>query len=259
MIHSAILEYDKQYSNLFDAEELKGKRTHIGNVVKFTEKLLALSHNKEIDPELLFLSAKHHDDGRALQFELIGKFWDGKLSHNVLGLELFDKFVQQGNYNELNEDVEVFRNVILYHGRVQLCMSAKSKSYVELITAADDIDNAASCISYLVKEVETDAKGYIAKDPEADQQKVSEFVFEHFASGEKFDKAKYCTTYAEYVLFAATLMTSYMKKYNFVKEILLEPGYGYSSIINGYKDVFEKTLSPEIASKAIKVIEKYVD
>ena len=60
--------------------------------------------------------------------------------------------------------------------------------------------------------------------------------------------------YAEYVLFAATLMTSCIKKYDFAKSLLLQPGYGYSSILEGYKDVFYKTLNPELANRAYKVL-----
>lgn len=256
-IYSTITKYDEKYSNIFDREELKGKRQHVEKVQAFTENLLSMPHNEEIDTDLLRLCAKHHDDGRVKQFEILGKFWDTEVSHNVLGLDLFDKFLQANCHTSLNESVQIFRDVLLYHGRPQLCLSSASKPYVELVTAADDLENAASYISYLVKEVENDEKGYRHDNPDADQKYVSDFVFEHFASGEKFDKMKYCTTYAEYVLFAATLMTSCIKKYKFAKYILLEPGYGYDSIVLGYKDVFYKTLTEEMAEKCHEILCNY--
>ena len=134
-------------------------------------------------------------------------------------------------------------------------LSPESKEYVEIITAADDFENACSCVSYLVHEVETDAKGYISKNPEADQTEVSNFVFDHFKDGVKFDKMKYCKTYAEYVLFAATLATSCIKKYGEIAKVALQqPGYEYDTILDGYKDVFRKTLTSEMADKAYDVL-----
>lgn len=256
-IHPAIIDFDAEYSDYFrGSEALDIKRWHVKNVEKFIERLITEPH-ADINDDLLRLCGKHHDDGRVKQFEMLGKFWDTEISHNVLGVELFDKFVQAGGYTDLDESVEVLRNVILYHGRVNLCVSSISKPYVELVTAADDLENAASCVSYLVREVKNDEKGYCKKNPEADQKVVSDFVFEHFAKGEKFDKMKFCNTYAEYVLFAGTLMTSCIKKYAFAKNILLEPAYGYASILEGYKAVFEETLTPQIAHQSYEVLKTY--
>ncbi len=254
--HLASYHEANRYFDIFRGEEpLLVKQEHIKNV-RSTALAIAEFQHADVDKYFLSICAEHHDDGRVNQFELIGKFWDTMVTHNVLGIDRIDRFLINSGNEEIDESIQILRDVILYHGRSQLAnLSFESKKYVDLITAADTFENACSCVSYLVKEVETDAKGYIAADPSADQKFVSDFVFEHFSTGEMFDKMKYCTTYAEYVLFAATLATSCIKKYNEVAKVALsQPGYGYESIILGYKDVFEKTLSPEMAKKAFEIL-----
>lgn len=262
MINPIITQYhlDNRYFDIFTGcAALETKRSHVENVRHFTEKLFdTMSPTCGIDRELLLFCAEHHDDGRVNQYRLLGKFWDTEVSHSSLGVDRFDRWLQNHTFvTPLDQSIQIFRDVMLYHGRPNLCFTAASQPYVNLITGADDLENAAACVSYLIREIETDAKGYRHDYPEADQHSASDFVFEHFAAGEKFDKIKYCKTYAEYVLFAATLMTSCIKKYNFAKELLLQPGYGYNSILEGYKCVFEYALSPEMAVKAYEVLKHY--
>ena len=249
-----------RYFDIFaGCDALDTKRAHIENVIRFTEKLFdTMSPDCGINKELLMFCAEHHDDGRVDQYRLLGKFWDTEVSHSSLGVDRFDKWLQKSTFiSPIDQSIQIFRDVLLYHGRPSLCFTEASKPYVCLITSADDLENAAACVSYLIREIETDAKGYRNDHPEASQQSVSDFVFEHFASGKKFDKIRFCNTYAEYILFAATLMTSCIKKYNFAKELLLQPGYGYNSILEGYKHVFEYALSPEMAVKAYAVLRSY--
>lgn len=256
-INPAVLAYHKanRYYEIFSKEGLLGKKQHIGNVIA-QAKAIAKAQNLSVDMELLAICAEHHDDGRVDQYKLLGKFWDTEVSHNVLSIDRLEKFISNQEELTIDSSIEILRDVMLYHGRIHLAnLSADSLPYVEVITAADDFENALSCVSYLVKEVETDAKGYIQKNPLANQKEASSFVWEHFCNGEKFDKMKFCTTYAEYVLFAATLATSCIKKYsNIAKVALYQEGYGYSSIIEGYRDVFSKTLNPDMADKAIKTL-----
>lgn len=253
-INSAVLAYHNanRYYEIFSEEGLLGKKQHTKNVIVQSE-AIAKAKNLALDMDLLAICAEHHDDGRVDQYKLLGKFWDTEVSHNVLSIDRFEKFISNEDNLTIDSSIEILRDVMLYHGRMHLAdLSANSLPYVEVITAADDFENALSCVSYLVKEVETDAKGYIQKNPSADQKEVSLFVWEHFCNGEKFDKIKFCTTYAEYILFAATLATSCIKKYGDIAKIALyQEGYGYSSIIEGYRNVFKKTLNPDMAEKAI--------
>lgn len=264
MLNQILMKYhsENRYFDIFTGcNALDTKRLHIEKVIKFVEKLYAtMSPTYRIDKDLLLFCAEHHDDGRVDQYRILGKFLDTEVSHCSLGVDRFDRWLQkQPTLISLDESVQIFRDVMLYHGRQALCVTDASKPYIEVITGADDLENAASCVSYLIREVETDAKGYIHDRPEADQHEVSEFVFEHFAFGDKFDKIRYCKTYAEYVLFAATLMTSCIRKYNYAKELLHLPGYGYTSILEGYKHVFETTLNPEMAEKAYSILLQYAN
>lgn len=262
MLNSILMQYHlaNRYFDIFcGCEALNTKKGHIEKVLHYTEILFdTMSPTCGMNKELLLFCAEHHDDGRVDQYNLLGKFLDTEVSHSSLGVDRFDKWLQKSTFvAPIDESIQIFRDVMLYHGRPTLCFTEASKPYVNLITSADDLENAAACVSYLIREVETDAKGYKQDYPDMDQHNVSDFVFEHFASGEKFDKIKHCHTYAEYVLFAATLMTSCIKKYNLVKELLQQPGYGYSSILEGYKHVFKCTLSSQMADKAFLVLAEY--
>ena len=261
-INTVLLMYHEanRYSAIFNGcPELDTKRLHVENVIKNISTLIEALNPQDINKDLLVLCAEHHDDGRVDQLRLLGKFWDTEVTHQSLGVDRFYRWLHKSSYVApvTAEQIQIFLDVMQYHGRPELCINKASKPYVELVTAADDLENAAACVSYLLREVRDDAKGYRHDYPEADQTFASDFVFTHFKNGEKFDKLKYCHTYAEYVLFAATLMTSCIKKYDFAKSLLLQPGYGYSSILEGYKDVFYKTLNPELANRAYKVLCSY--
>lgn len=261
IINPAIIQYhiENRYDKIFNTEALRGKLKHVGNVIKLGM-AIAKAQKAPVDNELLEICLEHHDDGRVDQMRLLGKFCDTEVSHNVLGLDRLDKFLLKQSC-EPDYSVEILRNVMLYHGRQALMPDVLMEEalYVELVTAADDFENACSCVSYLAKEVENDEKDYVKSNPGADQKVVSDFVFKNFEEGMKFDKMKYCHTYSEYVLFAATLATNCIKKYeNFARVALKQPGYGYSSILEGFKDVFEKTLTPEMAKEAYEILAKMV-
>lgn len=262
-INPAILKYhaENQPDKIFDTEALAGKLRH----VKAVEKLgmaIAKAENAPVNEELLSICLTHHDDGRVNQMYWLGKFADNEISHNVLGVDRFDRFLQvEKGCTTDGYGIDILRNVMLYHGRMELLteISPEIALYVRLVTAADDFENACSCVSYLVKEVENDEKSYIKENPEVDQKVVSNYVFEHFRLGKKFDKMKYCHTYAEYVIFAATLATNCIKNYgDIAKTALRQPGYGYSTILEGFKDVFNKTLTPTMAKEVYRILSEMV-
>lgn len=256
MISNILKKYheENRYYKIFATDYLMRKREHVEHVIQLID---TISISDGIDFELLKMCAEHHDDGRCNQYELLGNFNDNIISHNVLSIERFDRFLRSEGYicTPSDEDIQIMRDVMLYHGRINLLTNPSSKKYVEIITALDDLENSTRAVSYLLDEVSTDAKGYVESNPSADQKHVSDFVFSKFSNGEKFDKIKYCTTYGEYVLFAATLVTSCIKKYDdYVKVAMLQPGYGYSSILEGYRDIFSKTLHEDTSKKAYDVL-----
>lgn len=258
-ISNSLMEYHRQnrFHEIFNREGLLNKKAHIQNVINASRAIAEFQHSN-VDMDFLALCAEHHDDGRVNQFDLLGKFYDAKLSHNTLGIERLNAFLLSCKNPEIDESIEILRDVMMYHGRMWLtALSDKSKPYVELVTAADDFENACSCVNYLLDEVKTDAKGYIEKNPEADQTEVSDYVFEHFKNGEKFDKSKYCTTYGEYIIFAATLATNCTKRYADIARLALSQSYDGVTILERYRAIFQATLKPEMAEKAFQILSNF--
>lgn len=252
-----------RYYDIFSTNDLQGKFEHIKSIIKLI-KVIAELKNSNVDLELLCVLAEHHDDGRVNQQNILGKFCDSEITHNVLGIDRVDKFIVENNL-EVDEEIQLLRNVIMYHGRQHLApqLSSKEKLYVDLVTEADDFENSMSCVSYLIKEVENDAKGYIEDDPGANQKQITEeysdYIWKCFKEGKKFDKKKYCKTYADYVLFVATLVTNSIVKYpSIAKTAFTQPGYGYNTILDGFKQTFDVTLTADDAKRAYEVLKNKI-
>lgn len=210
---------------------------------------------------MLAVLAEHHDDGRVVQYEILGKFWDTKISHFALGADRVNCYITDNNL-EVDDEIILLRKVMMYHGRLHLLgeVTTEEAEYIELITAADTFENATSCVSYLTREIFTDAKGYLQENPKQDQRKViNSKIWEWYANGEKFDKFKHCHTYADHVLFAATLATNCIKKYGEIAKVaLMQAGYGYLSILEGFKQTFEYALTAEDSTRAYQIISNMV-
>lgn len=249
---------NNRYTDIFsdDVPALATKRIHIQRV-KETARAIAQVQRSTVDKELLDVLAEHHDDGRVDQYELLGKFWDTEKHHCVLGAERLEGYLHE---NKLDFDTEtnLLWNVMMYHGRLDMAedVTEREREYIELISAADDFENATSCVSYLIREIETDAKGYVADLTTDDMTKVtSQMIWDCYESGTKYDKLKYCHTYADYVLFAGMLAINCIKRYGKIaKTALQQPGYGYSSILEGFKATFEYALKWNDAVKAYKIM-----
>lgn len=250
---------DNHYPEEIFPDEIARKRTHVKMVVKY----VSYFETEEMDHKLLMFCALHHDDGRGIQYiDQEGKLDDNKKSHAEYGAELFLDFVVK-NGLEIDPEAQICLDVIRYHGYPgdlrDLGISDESRKYVEAVRSADQLENAVSAVSYLLINYRYDEKGYIANNPKADQTYVSEKVWEHFKKGEKFDKVKLCNTYAEYILFASTLATDVVKKLgNVARDILYSPGYGYDTIMDGYKKIFEEVLSKEMAPKAYEIFSQNI-
>lgn len=239
---------------------LETKRIHIENVKKTALAIADFSHSK-VDRELLAVLAEHHDDGRVVQYEILGKFWDTKISHFALGVDRVDRYITDNNL-KVDDEIALLRKTMMYHGRMHLLgeVTTEEAEYIELITAADTFENATSCVSYLTREIFTDAKGYLQENPKQDQRQITNSkIWEWYTSGTEFDKFKYCKTYADYVLFAATLATSCIKKYGKIAKVaLMQPGYGYPSILEGFKQTFGYALRTEDSERAYQIISNMV-
>ena len=147
--------------------------------------------------------------------------------------------------------------VMKYHGRLDKAhqdgISGVTLSYVEAVTTADRMDLATSCLVYLPANIENNESGFQY------EHTIKDVVWENYQKGQLYDLRKVCTTYDEYMLFAATMCTSCLLKYgDIMKKRLLTSGFGYHTILEGYRSLFEKYLLPADASRAYKILKDYI-
>ena len=241
------------------SKELEIKLMHILGMADIAMEIASVS-KAAINFELLKLCALHHDDGRVLQYKYLGNFNDRELSHNELGAMMLDQWCIRKNFTA-DSSIHLLRAVMMFHGRPALVgkdgVPAVARQYIEIISDADDIENGCiGAVGYLLNECRTDAKGYNTTHPEH-FGKIKPELWAFYEQGQWFDKMKYCESYAEYVLFAATLaMKSIVKYGNIAKKAMLKPSYGYASALQGYEDIFNQVMSSEDANHAINVLRK---
>lgn len=246
-------------TQLFQSPEINRKSGHVQRVVKLFEDFPDLFISSEMDRELSLICAEHHDDGRMLQYQKTSNLDDMHFSHQDAGAQMLDEFcITNGTpFCEFPKDIIILRNVMLYHGKLDYVdighLIPESIPYVIAVTAADELENSMSCVSYLKCEYDNDEKGL------SYEHYISSEVRDWYAKGEKFNKQKYCTTYDEYVLFAGMLAVHVLKRYGSVaRELFKKPGFGYSSISMGFYTVFHELLLPKDADWAYSVMHQYI-
>lgn len=264
MLNPILTQYHLQnrYFDIFNGcTALNAKRLYIEKILYFTEELINIIPSCcLINKQLALFCAEHYMDGYVNQFELLGELDDTKVSHFCLGVDRFDKWLTHSSYvAPINTEIQIFKDVLLYYKVPELCTMKDSKPYVRFINAVDSFVSAANYLQYIPRIIEADSKGYIRKDSKLNQRFVSPYVFNHYESGKKFNKPECLTTYAEYTLFAATLMTNIIKKYPFLRKLLLRPGYGYATVLEGYNSIFKETLSVRTSKKASLVLKHYIE
>lgn len=240
-------------------EAVEDKLRHIDMVTVLTAKLFP-------NNSLIRVAAKMHDIGRFKQFELCGAFNDGSVLHHYLGEDTIGRFLYQGQIEPSNE-LDIIRYVIQFHGREKFLPYPVSipedvKEVVSAISRIDDIENGCiGAVGYLQREARDDAKGYKKDNPDLDQKSVSKEVMEFFTKGEKFDKMKYCHTYAEYTLFAAILAIEKLKSADkdIAKMALELPGKNNETALEGYRRIFQDLISPDIADKCYSILLDYYE
>ena len=233
------------------------KLSHIKNVT-------SLAKIVSNDDRMAIIAAKFHDIGRFKQLELLGSFNDGILLHHYIGEDVVTRAVFNRQLS-VSKELNAIRQVVQYHGR-QAYIPYKPElaegviGLIDVISRVDGIENGCiGATGYLVREAETDAKGYRENNPDLDMKSVSPEVWEFYSKGQKFDKLKYCKTYADYTLFAAILAIEALKgKDRDVARIAMDiEANGYESALAGYKDIFSKLVAPEYADKAFEVLNGY--
>ena len=233
------------------------KLSHIKNVT-------SLAKIVSNDDRMAIIAAKFHDIGRFKQLELLGSFNDGVLLHHYIGEDVVTRAIFNHQLS-VSKELNAIRQVVQYHGRQAFIpyrpeLAEGVIDLIDVVSRVDGIENGCiGATGYLEREAETDAKGFRANNPDLDMKSVSPEVWEFYTKGQKFDKLKYCKTYADYTLFAAILAIEALRgKDRDVAKIAMDiEANGYPSALAGYKDIFSKLVSPKYADKAFKVLNGY--
>ena len=253
-IDNYIREQQKKYNG---NKTMEDKISHILRCNMLTALI-----DKENDMALL--GCKFHDIGRFLQYEKLGKFDDRYLSHNLFGEFFLQNEIKNGRL-KTSYELDTVRLVSMYHGLEDLIpertqLSQEVLECIRTVSVIDEIDNGCiAALGYLEHEVETDAKNFISSNPGLDMTTVSPEVFEYFVKGEKFDKSKYCKTYADYILFACLLAIKSLKgkHYKIAKTAMMQSCYIYDNALEGYRDLFNKFIEPKYASICFDILVGY--
>ena len=88
---------------------------------------------------------------------------------------------------------------------------------------------------------------------------ISNDVLKLYLKGETFNKLTYCKTYADYILFAASLAIQSLKGSDktIAKKIMKQNCGKYENALIGYKDLFEKYLEPSKVKECLKCLYNY--
>ena len=245
-----------------DNKAVMDKMQHIQNTVTLIKRMT--NNNR-----MAIIAAKFHDIGRFKQLELIGNFNDGILLHHNAGEDVITRAVFRGEL-EISKELNAIRQVVQYHGREKFIpykpeLSDGVSELIDVISRVDEIENGCiGATGYLEREAMEDSKGYRKTNPNLDMRKVSPEVWEFFSKGEKFDKMKFCRTYADYTLFASVLAIQGLKgKDREIAKAAMDlkcNGYNsvlYDSALDGYADIFSKLVEPKYQKEAFEVLEGF--
>lgn len=168
--------------------------------------------------KLLEVAMKFHDIGRFIQYDKIKSFDDKILSHYKLGKQFIEEQEKNNNLSS-SEELNMIKCVIEYHMGIKyiskdelINKNEETLKLIEFSSVVDAIDNG--CIGatyYIEREILNDEKHYKENYPDLDMKNVSDDVLFYYLNNEKFDKFKYCKTYADYLLYAITLMIDSLK------------------------------------------------
>ena len=264
-IDKTIMDFKAKYG---EDPIIRDKIDHIIRVIE-------IASREWPNDQLVRVAAKIHDIGRFSQYEILGKFDDGKVLHHYLGENFITQALYQGKVKDCTE-LDMLRAVIKYHGRTQFLpfketIPVEAQELVDKIGRVDGIENGCiGAVGYLIREAEDDAKSYRKNSPDLDMKSISPEVLEFFKKGEKFDKMKYCKTYADYTLFAAVLAITAlkgkdrnmaldaMKNYKCSRPVRNKDGSiemrEYSSALEGYDDIFTELLHPKDKAVCMQVL-----
>ncbi len=255
-IDEYLAEMEKKYEN---SQAAMDKINHIKNTVILTKRMTS-------NDRMSVIATKFHDIGRFKQLELLGSFNDGALLHHNVGEDVITRAVFKGEL-DISKELNAIRQVIQYHGRQKFIpykpeLDEGVSELIDIVSRVDEIENGCiGATGYLIREAEEDAKGYRKNSPDLDMKSVSPEVWEFFSKGEKFDKMKFCKTYADYTLFASVLAIQALKGNDreIAKAAMDLKCNGYESALDGYKDIFSKLIDSKYNEKAFEILREFYD
>jgi hypothetical protein len=239
-------------------KEFDRKRKIIEQIIPFAE--LILNDAPEccnLNKELALVCAEHIYDGYVAQSELLGSMdFKTAIPHSVFGLNYFNNWLTaKAIVSPIDEQIQIFRDVLLYHENPILCSSAASRPYVTFICSIERFVVAVKHMCNLSIIKKSDLKGFSRAYPNMNPRFVKPRYFEQYEKGELLYKQ--CTTYAEYTLITATLLTSCLKRFPYTTKLLEQPAFEFPTVLEGYNSVFKTTLMPSMAKKAYTVLLKF--
>ncbi len=196
---------------------------------------------------LMEILAKYHDVGKFAQYRLLGFEDDQKLSHNALGLDSLDRFIEL-NEIKITPEIQILRDVIYYHGRKisqKAKLSENSIKYVEQISIIEVF--TMECIRDLVnleRIAEKDVRRYNKEFPEY-IGKVREEIYTFFRNEDFRERRFFLKSYAEEVLVSVMKAIRLMREYgSTLQKAMTVPNYYYASALAGYS-------APSLALKIV--------
>jgi len=254
LIDNFIKEQSKKYKN---QTMLQRKINHIKRTASIAEENFENNY-------ILKIAMKFHDIGRFKQYDLIGSFNDKVFNHYILGIETINEYITTEDFKNTKE-LEMIKAVILYHSGVKYIppnieLDCKTLELIDLAQRIDALDNGCmGALIYIEEECLNDSKKYKKNNPNMDMKTISNDVLKFYLKGETFDKLTYCNTYADYILFAASLAIQSLKGADKIiaKQIMNKKCGKYENALVGYKDLFEKYIDSSKVSECMQCLYNY--
>lgn len=208
---------------------------------------------------LMEVCALYHDIGRVFQYDVLRNFDDEKISHNALGLDSLDRFIE-ANKIKITPDIQVLRDVIYYHGKNisgSTKISEKSRKYIEAISTIEIFDwECIREISNFERIIEGDYRKYNKEYPEY-VGKVREEIFSLFKARDYKARKYFLKSYAEEIIVSIMKVMSLINKYgDIARRAMIVPNYYYASALAGYNHLIHKYMSEDIAYEVELILRK---
>lgn len=252
---------EKWIDNFLEIKKLKYRDIDMVQRKIIHSKTTSQLAKSNFDNEVLRVAMKFHDIGRFKQYDLIKSYDDKIISHYELGKAIIEEELHKNNI-EPSKELDMIKAVIMYHGGTKYIsnnekLDNESLELVEMSSRIDALDNGCRGVFlYIEDECLKDSKNYKKNNPNLDMKSVSNDVLNMFLDGKSFDKIKYCKTYADYILFAASLAIKSLTGPDKIiaKKIMNQKCGKYENALEGYEDLFKKFIDPNLFDICIECV-----